>query len=86
MLMELSTLVFLIRYSTSQYTKGGFTDASQRTALEWVQRYIHNFGGDPRLFDYYNEQHIITHVFFFVKTAKSRFGVNLLEGLPSCFM
>ena len=52
--VEISTLVFSVRYSTTvtiNITKGSFTDASQRAALEWVQRYIRNFGGDSRLFD-----------------------------------
>ena len=57
--VEISTLVFSVRYSTTINIQSGFTDASQWAALEWVQRYIRNFGGHPRLFDsffhiYYN--------------------------------
>ena len=61
--------------SDSQHTIGGYTNTSQRTALKWVQRYIHKFGGDPRLFDlffiYYNEEHNSLLLFFFFEKQSS---------------
>ena len=58
--------------------------ASQRAALKWVQRYIHNFGGDPRLFDSFFHIHYDWCFFFFRWKKKSSHNLGTIFWSEFC--